>query len=140
MPRLSPEEFAEKHARRLKSALSDIQRGVESVSESPTAKAAQKVEKMRQRILEALESGKWQKGLQRVSLDDWKKKMVNVGLQRISSGIDANKDKVVSFAAELLPYIDQGLEQIKKMPDITLDDSINRVVTWVRHMANFKRK
>jgi len=39
----------------------------------------------------------------------------------------------------LLPYIDSGVNAVKKLPDVTLEDSITRMTTFVRHMAKFKR-
>ena len=140
MAKLTPEQFAEKHNRRTKAALEDMRAGVEGVTEAPTAKAAAKQEKMRQRLLEALESGKWANGLKRVSLEEWKQKMLELGLNRVASGLDANKKKVEEFAAQLLPHIEAGQKLIEKMPDVTLEDSINRMTAFIRHMSKFQRK
>lgn len=140
MAKLTAAEYREKHARRLKGATTDIQRGVERVTDSPMEKAAAKQDKMREGIVKAIDSGKWARGLKRVSLEDWKSKMVNVGVGRIAAGIDAAADKVEAFAAELLPHIDSGRDKIKRMPDVTLDDSINRMVEFTRHMASFERR
>lgn len=140
MPKITPEQFADKHNRRTKAALDDMRAGVEAVSEAPTAKAAAKQEKMRQRLLEAIESGKWANSLKRVSLDDWKQKMIDLGINRVAAGLDANKAKVQEFAAQLLPHIEAGQKLIEKMPDVTLEDSINRMTTFIRHMSKFQRK
>jgi uncharacterized protein YeaC (DUF1315 family) len=140
MAKLTPEQFAEKHNRRTKAALDDMRAGVENVTVAPTEKAAAKQEKMRQRLLEALESGKWANGLKRVSLEEWKQKMIELGLNRVASGLDANKKKVEEFAAQLLPHIEAGQKLIEKMPDVTLEDSINRMTAFIRHMSKFQRK
>jgi len=29
---------------------------------------------------------------------------------------------------------------VKKMPDVSLEDNINRMTTWIRGMAKFQRK
>ena len=140
MAKLTPEQFAEKHNRRTKAALEDMKAGIENVTVAPTEKAAAKQEKMRQRLLEALESGKWANGLKRVSLEEWKQKMIELGLNRVASGLDANKKKVEEFAAQLLPHIEAGQKLIEKMPDVTLEDSINRMTAFIRHMSKFQRK
>lgn len=140
MAKLTPEQFAEKHNRRTKAALDDMRAGIEAVTESPTAKAAAKQEKMRQRLLEAIESGKWANGLKRVSLEEWKSKMIELGINRVAAGLDANKDKVQAFAEQLLPHIEAGQKLIEKMPDVTLEDNINRMTAFIRHMAKFQRK
>jgi len=140
MARVTPKEFQEKHARRLKASLEDMKSGVERVTEAPTAKAAKKVDKMRANLLAALDSGKWQRRLNAVPLEEWKRKMIDVGVPRVSAGIDAAAAKTESFAAELLPHVDKISAEVKKMPDVTLDDNINRMVSFIRGMAKFERK
>ena len=87
----------------------------------------------------AVNDGRWEKGLKRVSLEDWKTKTRDVGVGRIAAGIQAASAKVVAFAEELLPHIDAGQAKLANMPDITLEDNIARMSTFVRHMANMKR-
>lgn len=139
MARLTAAEFQDKHSRRLKAAVEDVRRGIDRVTESPTEKAAAKKDKMLTNLTAAVQNGKWEAGLKRVSLDDWKRKARDVGVNRIAAGIDAAKDKVVDFASQLLPYIDRAQTEIANMPDVTLDDNINRMNTFIRRMANFKR-
>jgi len=139
MAKLTSTEFQEKHSRRLKAAVEDVRRGIDRVTESPTAKAAAKQDKMLTNLTASINSGKWAAGLKRVSLDEWKKKTRDVGVNRIAAGIDAAKDKVIAFADDLLPHIDRGKEKIKGMSDVTLDDNINRMTTFIRHMSEMKR-
>lgn len=139
MSKLSPTEFQEKHARRLKGSVEDIRKGIDRVTENPCEKAAAKQDKMLTNLTAAVQSGKWAAGLKRVPLEKWKKQARDVGVNRIAAGIDAAKEKVISFAEQLLPHIDRGQEKIKGMPDVTLDDNINRMVSFVRHMGEFKR-
>jgi len=140
MSKLTPAEFQEKHARRLKASVDDMRKGIEAVTESPTQKAAAKADKMRTNIVASIDNGKWAAGLNRVTLDEWKTKMVNKGLNRVAGGIDEAAPKVVAFATELLPHIDRGVDTIKKMPDTTLEDNIGRMTSFIRHMSKFKRK
>ena len=140
MSKLTPAEFQEKHARRLKGAIDDMRKGIEGVSSSPTAKAATKVDKMRTNILASIDNGKWAAGLNRITLDEWKSKMIDKGLNRVASGIDGAAAKTTAFASVLLPHIDRGVDTIKKMPDTTLEDNINRMTTFIRHMSKFTRK
>ncbi len=139
MAKLTASEFQEKHARRLKASVEDIRRGIDRVTESPTEKAAAKQDKMLANLTASVQNGKWAAGLKRVSLEDWKKKARDVGVNRISAGIDAAATKVTAFAEELLPHIDRTKAKIDNMPDVTLDDNINRMVAFTRGMAEFKR-
>jgi hypothetical protein len=140
MAKLTPAEFADKHARRLKGAIADMQSGVERVTTSPTLAAASKKEKMRSELNRALDSGKWEAGLKRVTLEEWKSKMITKGLGRVAAGIDAATEKVTNFASQLLPYQDALGATVAKMPDTTLEDNINRMTTFIRGMAKFQRK
>lgn len=139
MAKLTAAEFQEKHARRLKASVEDVRKGIDRVTESPTEKAAAKQDKMLTNLTAAVNSGKWAAGLKRVSLEDWKRQTRDVGVNRIAAGIDAAKPKVIAFAEDLLPHIDRGVSKLAGMPDVTLDDNINRMTTFVRHMAEMKR-
>jgi len=139
MAKLTPKEVQEKHARRLKAAVPDMQVGVERVTESPTLKAAAAADKMLHNLTKSVQDGKWQAGLKRVTLEEWKQKMINKGIGRVATGIDEAADKVEAFYGQLLPHIDKGLAALDKMPDVTLEDSINRMVANARHMSKFKR-
>jgi len=48
--------------------------------------------------------------------------------------------KVEKFYSQLLPHIDTVKGTVSKMPDLTLEDSINRMSTFVRGMAKFSFK
>jgi len=139
MARLTPAEFQEKHARRLSAAVEDVRKGIDRVTVNPCELAAAKQEKMLANLTAAVNDGRWANGLKRVSLADWKDKAKNVGAGRIASGINAAKAKVIAFAEELLPHIDAGQSKLKTMPDITLEDNIARMTSFIRHMAEFKR-
>ena len=138
--KVTAEEFAEKHARRLKGAIEDVRSGVEQVTESPTVKAAAKQNKMLQNLQQSVSSGKWAAGLKRVSLEEWKQKTLSKGLGRIAAGVDEAHDKMVEFGGQLLAYESGLKDKIDKMPDLTVEDSINRATEWIRGMVKFERK
>jgi len=140
MAKLTPSEFQEKHARRLKGSLPDMRAGIGRVTESPTKKAALKVEKMKAHLLEKLDDGTWARRLSAVTLEEWKSKMIDKGLARVSGGIDGAAAKVTDFASQLLPAIDAAQAKVKAMPDLTLEDSISRMTTMVREMSKFHKK
>lgn len=139
MAKLTAREFQEKHARRLKASVEDMRRGIDRVTENPCEKAAAKQDKMLMNLTAAVNSGKWASGLKRVPLEVWKAKARDIGVNRVAAGIDGAADKVTAFAEDLLPHIDRGLSKIEGMADVTLDDNINRMTTFVRHMSGLKR-
>lgn len=137
--KLTPAEFQEKHARRLKGAVEDVRKGIDRVTENPCEKAAAKQDKMLANLTASVQSGKWANGLKRVDLATWKRKARDIGVNRIAAGIDGAKEKVISFAEELIPHINREQAKIATMPDVTLDDNIGRMNAFVRGMAAFKR-
>lgn len=136
--RVTPDEFVEKHARRTKGALEDLRRGVAAVTEAPGAKAANKADKMRAKLVEAIDSGKWQKRVGAVTLEDWKKAMLDKGVARVPAGVDAAADKTKKFAGQLLAHEATLKEEVDQMPDLTLEDSIARATAWIRGMSKFE--
>jgi len=140
MAKVTADEFVEKHARRLKGAIEDMRTGISRVTESPTAAAAAKKDKMRQGINAAIDSGKWERGLRRVPLEEWKSKMINKGLARVAGGIDEAAPKVRAFAADFLPFLDTVTANTRKMADTTLEDNINRMTSQIRAVSKYQRK
>jgi len=138
--RVTPAEFQEKHARRLKGSLTDMRLGVEKVTEAPGAKAAAKQDKMLANLTAKVADGTWANRLKKVTLEDWRSKMIDKGLPRVSGGIDAASAKVIDFATQLLPAVDAASRKVQGMPDLTLEDSINRMTTFVRDMSKFRKK
>jgi len=139
MPKLNAEQFQEKHARNLKASVEDMRAGADRVTVAPTELAAKKIDKMKANFVKAIDSGKVERGLKRVTLDDWKTKYKEIGVDRVSGGIDGAKAKVIAFASELLPFEASLQTEINKMSDLTLEDSVARATKWIRGMSTFKR-
>lgn len=139
MARVTPEEFAEKWARELAGSTEYIRRGVEKVREAPSAKAIARKDRLKARLIEAIDKGKWESALSKYTLENWKKDMVEKAIPRIPDGADKARSKMASFASKLLPYIDTGVGEIERMPKVTLEDSIRRATEWIRYMAKFNK-
>lgn len=140
MGKLTPKEAQEKHARRLKASIGDIEAGVGRVTEAPGKKAAAKADKMLAGITESVRDGTWARRVGAVSLEDWKRAMTEKGIGRIAAGIDGAAAKTEDFFAQLFAYQDGLKGKLNAMPDLTLEDSISRMTTWVRDMAKFSKK
>jgi hypothetical protein len=139
MATMTAEQFAEKHARRTTAAIPDMAAGIKAVTESPTAKAASKMAKLKANLIAAIDSGKMARGLNSVSLEDWRTKMLEKGINRVAEGIQAANGKVIKFAAKLLPFQEKLSTEVNKMADTTLEDSIARMTKWTRGMATFQK-
>jgi len=137
---MDAKQIAEKWARRLKGAGEDIRRGVDLVTDSPGKLASLKKDKWIARMTSKEVQDDWATKVGNVKLDVWQKSMKEIGVPRISAGVDAKQEDYTNFMGQLLPHIKAGMDEVAKMPDITLEDSVARVEKFVRHMAKFKRK
>jgi len=138
--RLTAKELQEKHNRRTKAASADMIAGVKRVDTAPGKLAGAKEDKMKANLMEALDNGKWRRRVESVTLEDWRKDMLEKGVGRVSAGLDRAADKVQSFAEELIAHENSLLRTIDGMADLTLSDSVQRATAWIEGMAKFERK
>lgn len=138
MAKLTPEQYADKQARNLKNSIQDIRDGINRVTTSPGQEAVKRQDKMRTKVLEAIDSGRWASKTGAVSVDEWKRAALDKGVDRIATGIDAAHDKQVSMAGRLLPAVDAAASKARAMPKNTLQDSIARMTSFVTDMSKMK--
>ena len=138
MAKVTAAQYAEKWARRMKNSAQDIQLGIDKVTESPTAKAAQSLDRAAQAYQEAVSSGRMAQKLNNVSLQDWKETTKSKVAARLSSGVDAAGSKQVAMAQKLLPIVDAAAAEANALPKGSLADSINRMTTFVTRMSESK--
>lgn len=139
MAKVSASEFADKWASRLSGATDEIRRGVERVTESPMAKAAQKKAKWVARMTDPKTQEKWAANTGAVTLEEWKRALLDIGLGRISGGTTKAKPKMQRFAEALLAYQDSVAAKVRAMPDVTLEDSKARMIAWFDAMSKFRK-
>lgn len=138
MAKVTPDQAAAKWAQRSAAAVDDVKRGVQNVTVAPGVAAARQKDLWLQRI--SASADKWARRVSAVSLQDWQDAMINKGIQRIASGTSAAQPKMAAFMAEFLPYIDQGVQQVRSMPKGTVEAGIARASAMIRHNAAFQRK
>jgi hypothetical protein len=133
----NPQAVAQKWARNLGASTQDIVAGVDAVTTAPTQAAAARKTEMLAKLTNAVNSGKWERGLSRVSLQDWKNAMKDKGVQRVASGAQTAQPKMAAFMTEFLPVAESVSQQTKAMPKMTLEDSIARSAAAIRAFAEF---
>ena len=134
MARVNASEYAEKWGRRTKVATEDYRKGVERVSQAPGEKAAAQAALFAQKVAEAVASGKWQRSVAGVSLQDWKTAALQKGAGRIAAGVDGASKKQVAMAEKLLANVDRAVAAANQTPRGSIEDNINRMVTFARTM------
>jgi hypothetical protein len=138
MAMVSPATAAANWSRSLAASTEKIKAGVNSVNESPTAKAARRADAYLAGIQRAVADGRWQDSLNAVSLESWKQDMLNKGLPRIASGATAAQAKMQNFLTQFLPHVQQGKAMLESMPRGGLEENIQRMTAMVRHNAQFR--
>lgn len=135
---LNPTEVYNQWKAKLTGSTDKIKRGVAAVQVSPMAKAAAAKDKYLQGVMNAVDSGRYEEGLMSVSLQEWQRKMIDVGVGRIASGATAAEVKMTNFLSQLLPYTEQVSKSVQAMPSTSLEDNIQRAVATMRMMSQFK--
>lgn len=134
---LNAQQVADKWANSMQRAPDAYRTGVQAVTDSPTARAAAAADRMLQGVQRSIDDGTFQRGCQRVSLQQWQGDCINKGASRLATGALAAKPKVQAAMADLLPYIQSGVQQLP--PRGSVQDNINRAVAMMTHMANYRR-
>ena len=137
---LSADKISDKWGRRMKGAVKDIQDGIDAMTVDPGQKAVDAQEKMKQNLIESLDSGIWAKRRLEVSKEEWKTKTKKKVSERLSGGVDAAMPKRKKFDTWLAGRLNQVLPEISAMSDMTLEDSKARVIRLMDHMAAEKYK
>ncbi len=138
--RMQSSEISEKWGRNLKHSVPDIQKGLDNVTEAPSAKAIEKQDKMLANLTESVNNGTWAARLGRVSLGEWKEKTKKKVAERMSGGVDGAMGKRKEFDNYLVAELNSVLPEIANMEDLTLEDSVARVRKLMEHMANHPYK
>lgn len=133
----SATEITEKWARRGAQATPDFVKGVQRVRVAPGEMAAAKVDKYIAGIQASVD--KWIRRVSGVSLQEWQRLTVEKGQQRYAQGIAAATAKTTAFWNEFLPVLESTKNAADAMPDLTLEDRINKAVFVMRSLSEFSR-
>ena len=120
------------------SAASDrMKNGAMGVQTAPGVLAANAADKWLAKVTQSKQ--KFIDRVKSVSLADWQNSYINVGIPRVAQGAQAKQQKVTAFFDQFLPYLQTGLAQIDKLPNVTLEDGIARASAMIRYNSKFKR-
>lgn len=139
MARRDPAKVAQKWSDRLSAAGPDMLEGIQGVTTAPGESAAQREDTMRQRLLEALNSGKWREAVRAITLGQWQEAMRIKGVPRATEAARTSKPKMEAFQREFLPFAEQVSAEIRQMPNATQADREARMLANVRRMREFRR-
>lgn len=136
---MSPAEITAKWQQRTSAATEEYKKGVQAVQTAPGEQAAAASQKALQNYSEAITSGRFARRVRSVTLEQWKAAASEKGAARIASGVNAAGVKTSGFWQEFLPHLQSVQSQVSSMPNVTLEDGIQRAVANMRGLAKFKR-
>lgn len=138
---LSAGDISTKWNTRMKQSVGDIQKGIDSITESPMEKAIASKDKMLQGVTAAINDGRWEAGLRKVSLADWKTKTKQKVSERLAGGVDGAMGKRREFDTWLVQTLNNVLPEIAAMPKMTIEDSANkaRAMMMAMHENRYKK-
>jgi hypothetical protein len=130
-----PATVAALWASRLQNAQAEIRTGVMAVTEAPGVRAVRNQAGYLAGVQNSV--AKWARNTSAVTLNDWQTAMVEKGLPRVGPGAQAAQPKMARFFQAFLPYVEQGAQQVRSMPNVTLQDGIARATAQITHNAQF---
>lgn len=116
---MSASDFAAKWSAGIAKAGPAYQAGINAVTESPTAKAAQSLDKAAANFQEAVSSGRMAAALNAVSVSSWKASCAT-GASKLASSGAKGSPKMVKAAAVLIP----AWQQMRAAADAAPDDPV----------------
>lgn len=135
--RATAQMATDKWVQNLGNSTERMKAGVLAVKVAPGKSAAANADKWLQNVTRS--KPKFIANVSRVSLASWQQSTIEVGIPRVSQGAQAKKQKYTDAMNAFLPYLAQGVATIDAMPNVTLEDGINRAVAMIRHNAKYIR-
>lgn len=136
MAKRDPMKVAKKWASRTSGAVESYRDGVMSVDEAPGLAAARKEATMRQRTMEAIDSGKWRENTAAVTKEEWQRKSSSKGAANLATGVREAENEMAQGFANLADDWDRIRKEIRSMPNST---DAERRARWERSQELMKQ-
>ena len=137
---MTPADFVKKWSQRTSAASEAYTKGVQAVTENPMEKAAAKADQYAAGVAQAVATGRYQDGLRRVGLQEWRDKAVKLGAGRLAAGVKEAEGRMQQFAQQFLPFQESLTAQVRSMPNNSLEERINRAIAQMRGTSEFKMR
>jgi len=135
---LSAQQVTEKWGKNLAGATESIRAGINAVTEAPSAAAVRNKQGYLQGVQD--NADKWSRNLSGVTLEQWRKAALDIGIGRLTSGVAKGKNKMQSFMEQGLPYEDGLKARLAQIPKGGIEASIARATEAIRYNKAFRRQ
>jgi hypothetical protein len=132
-----PNKVTDKQIANVRNNVQSYIDSINDVKESPGKKAARKKEKYRANVLASVD--KWAANVADQDLGDWQAITTKKGGERIASGMEEARPKILAFQQQFQPFIAGVKKELDEMPDATPEQREQKMLANVRKMRAFKR-
>lgn len=139
MAMASSASIAQKWVERTSAATQAYKDGIQRTDGNPMEKAAANAAGYLAGVQAAVSTGKWQRGLARVSREAWMAAAINLGANRIGPGVTQAKPKMQSFLDAFLPVLANNVAQVRAMPNNSYEARKARMNQMADLNHQFKR-
>lgn len=129
----------DKWARNTAAAGEAMKQGIQGVTESPNAKAADAQDKYAANVQAAVSSGRYAAGNRAVSLSDWKTAAETKGVPNMQNGVRNISGRAKRNMQDQLNYAQTVAQQIAGMPNTTEADAEQRMIAAMRLMRQYRK-
>jgi|Deesub1362A_J573_1020465.scaffolds.fasta_scaffold34448_2 hypothetical protein len=136
----SPEISAKKLLEKVRGARGFYLHGAMNPKISPTDAAIAQKETLKRKMADPKVWDKWAENRKAAGDETWLAGIVMKGADRLIPGVEAGIGKWYDFATQFFPYMAPAVAEVKKMPKVTIDDSVRRAEKIIRHNYNFRFK
>jgi len=111
---------------------------VQNPRASPTEEAVKMRSTLEAKMRTKATWDKWEMRRKAVGDIGWQAGALGKGADRLVPGVEHGIGYYFDFARQFFPYLAEGRAKVKKLARITLEDSIRRAATMIRHNAAFR--
>lgn len=125
-PRLTAEQATQRLIQGAQANVGRYVAGIQSVTESPMAKAATKAAKAAAGYAESIQSGRWQAGLASSSIEEWRAGAIAGGGSAYTAGIQSKAAKIARKLGPALDATYNTADAVAAMPTDTIAQRIEK--------------
>ena len=129
-PRLTAEQATQRLIAGAQANVGRYVSGINAVTESPMAKAAQKAQKAAAGYAESISSGRWAAGLASSSIEEWRAGAVSGGGSAYVAGIQAKAGKIARKLGPALDLTYSVSDAVASMPTDTIGQRIAKSTAY----------
>ncbi len=137
---LTAQQIADKQVRRAQAAVQDYKDGIMNTKENPMVKAAQAVDQWMAGIQKAYADGTYVDNLMNTPKSVWQDAAVKKGGATYASGVAGAQATIADFHQQRQQQQQQIDAQLASMPRGDFQQNVQRMLTQVTAMKNFKFK